>query len=224
MNVYQNMGGARRSLPEWPRPASSAQASLQARGSQCDALCGHCSPEDEHLLRAGMVPGPSANGARSRVYSTSITIGTVVDISQFPRPLATDPELAGPVTISNQAFDIPSINYDVNVPCRYPQMNYHLPLSRRGETASGAEDPPGTSSSYRQPGGSEAPWRNFSKTLLTTQWLHARPRSRGGTFLFESGLVDCSPDRQVVAGSEDRTFPPSIGPTRSGVDADYPRW
>jgi hypothetical protein len=42
-----------------------------------------------------------------------------------------------------------------------------------------------------------------------------------GTFLFESGLVDFSPNHVAVAGSEDKPFPPSIAQPGSVGDADY---
>jgi hypothetical protein len=63
---------------------------------------------------------------------------------------------------------------------------------------------------------------NFSKKLPNDA-VAARPATRraDGTFLFESGLVDFSPDRLVVAGSEDRPFPPSIAHPGSVGDADY---
>jgi hypothetical protein len=63
---------------------------------------------------------------------------------------------------------------------------------------------------------------NFSKKLPNDA-VAARPATRraDGTFLFESGLVDFSPDRQVVAGSEDRPFPPSVANPGSVGDADY---
>src|SRR5260370_11476646 len=49
---------------------------------------------------------------------------------------------------------------------------------------------------------------------------HARLRD-DGTFLFESGLVDFSPNRQVQAGSQEKPFPPSIASPGSVGDADY---
>jgi hypothetical protein len=63
---------------------------------------------------------------------------------------------------------------------------------------------------------------NFSKKLHNSGDA-ARPATRraDGTFLFESGLVDFSPNRQVQAGSRQRPFPPSIAQPGSVGDANY---
>jgi hypothetical protein len=42
-----------------------------------------------------------------------------------------------------------------------------------------------------------------------------------GTFLFESGLVDFSPNHVAVAGSKDKPFPPSVAEPGSVGDANY---
>ena len=63
---------------------------------------------------------------------------------------------------------------------------------------------------------------NFSKKLPNAGDA-ARPATlrADGTFLFESGVVDFSPDRVVVPGSEDRPFPPKKAQPGSIGDADY---
>jgi hypothetical protein len=63
---------------------------------------------------------------------------------------------------------------------------------------------------------------NFSKKLPNAGDA-ARPATRqaDGTFLFESGLVDFSPNRVVVSGSEHRPFPPQTAQPGSVGDADY---
>jgi len=63
---------------------------------------------------------------------------------------------------------------------------------------------------------------NFSKKLPNAGNA-ARPATRrsDGTFLFESGLVDFSPNRVVVAGPEERAFPPVQAQPGSVGDADY---
>src|SRR5438132_2505537 len=63
------------------------------------------------LLRAGNGPGPAANGPGPgcNIIPPLASIGTKVDISQFPPPDSlTDPELAGPVQLLKSGkFDIP---------------------------------------------------------------------------------------------------------------------
>jgi hypothetical protein len=63
---------------------------------------------------------------------------------------------------------------------------------------------------------------NFSKKLQYAGDA-ARPATLrdDGTFLFESGLVDFSANRQVQAGSKEKPFPPSIANPGSVGDADY---
>jgi hypothetical protein len=63
---------------------------------------------------------------------------------------------------------------------------------------------------------------NFSKKLHNAGDA-ARPATLrdDGTFLFESGLVDFSPNRQVQPGSQEKPFPPSIANPGSVGDADY---
>src|SRR5882672_8771043 len=65
-------------------------------------LSGTASAANQHLLRAGNGPGPAANGPGPgcNVIPPIASIGTKVDISQFPPPDSlTDPELAGPVQL-----------------------------------------------------------------------------------------------------------------------------
>ena len=65
-------------------------------------LWGAASAESEHLLRAGNGPGPAANGPGPgcNIIPPLASIGTKVDISEFPPPDSlTDPELAGPVQL-----------------------------------------------------------------------------------------------------------------------------
>jgi hypothetical protein len=59
---------------------------------------------------------------------------------------------------------------------------------------------------------------NFSKKLPNAGDA-ARPATlrADGTFLFESGIVDFSPNRVVVPGPEDRPFPPRTAQPGSAV-------
>src|SRR5260370_4994769 len=63
------------------------------------------------LLRAGNGPGPAANGPGPgcNIIPPLASIGTKVDISQFPPPDSlTDPQLAGPFQLLRSCkFDIP---------------------------------------------------------------------------------------------------------------------
>src|SRR5258708_11011344 len=63
---------------------------------------------------------------------------------------------------------------------------------------------------------------NFSKKLRNGGDA-ARPATlrADGTFLFESGSVDFSPNRVVVPGADDRPFPPREAQPGSVGDADY---
>src|SRR6266851_9420193 len=85
------------------------------------------------LLRAGNGPGPAANGPGPgcNVIPPLASIGTKVDISQFPPPDSlTDPELAGPVQLLRSGtFDIPieSLTH-VDVPSGSPRGTITLPL------------------------------------------------------------------------------------------------
>src|SRR6266404_1004653 len=59
---------------------------------------------DGRLLRAGNGPGPAANGPGPgcNIIPPLASIGTKVDISQFPPPDSlTNPDLAGPVQLLN---------------------------------------------------------------------------------------------------------------------------
>src|SRR5258707_10295572 len=46
-------------------------------------------------------------------------------------------------------------------------------------------------------------------------------RRADGTVLFDSGLVDFRPTREVVAGSQEKPFPPSVAKPGSVGDEDY---
>ena len=67
--------------------------------------------EEDRPMRAGNGPGPAANGPGPgcNVIPPLASIGTKVDISQFPPPDSlTDPELAGPVQLLRSGkFDLP---------------------------------------------------------------------------------------------------------------------
>src|SRR5579864_5327552 len=195
-----------------------AVASAQGRQEQ----------QEGGLLRAGNGPGPAANGPGPgcNIIPPLASIGTKVDISQFPPPDSlTDPELVGPVQfLKSGKFDIPIDQLTLeNVPAGTPRGTITLPLYKGAvKTASGLKPAWYVILDTGNQAESERLGVNFSKKLPNDA-VAARPATRraDGTFLFESGLVDFSPDRQVVAGSEDRPFPPSIAQPGSVGDADY---
>src|SRR5690349_5423133 len=88
---------------------------------------------ESRLLRAGNGPGPAANGPGPgcNIIPPLASIGTKVDISQFPSPDSlTDPELAGPVQLLKSGnFDIPIEELTkVNLPAGTPRGTITLPL------------------------------------------------------------------------------------------------
>jgi len=183
---------------------------------------------EERTMRGGNGPGPAANGPGPgcNVIPPVASIGTRVDISEFPPPDSlTDPELAGPVQLLRSGkFDIPIESLTgVNFPSGKPRGTITLPLFK---------------GAVKTPYGLKPAWYivldagdqaeadrlgvNFSKKLPNAGDA-ARPATRraDGTFLFESGLVDFSPDRVVVPGPEDRPFPPKIAQPGSVGDENY---
>src|SRR6202165_1559229 len=95
------------------------------------------------LLRAGNGPGPAANGPGPgcNIIPPLASIGTKVDISQFPPPDSlTNPALAGPVQLLKSGkFDIPIESLTgVNIPSGSPRGTVTLPLFKGAvKTSSG---------------------------------------------------------------------------------------
>ena len=151
---------------------------------------------------------------------------TKVDISQFPpADSLTDPELAGPVQLLKSGkFDLPIEQLiSVDVPAGTPRGTITLPLFKGAVNTSNGLKPAwyiildaGNQAEAERLG------VNFSKKLPNAGDA-ARPATvrADGTFLFESGVVDFSPRRVVVAGSEDRPFPPIKAQAGSVGDAQY---
>jgi hypothetical protein len=173
-------------------------------------------------------PGPAANGPGPgcNLIPPLASTGTKVDISQFPPPDSlTDPELAGPVQLLRSGkFDIPIESLTgVDVPSGNPRGTITLPLFKGA-----VNTPSGLKPAWYvilDAGNQQEADRlgvNFSKKLPNAGDA-ARPATRraDGTFLFESGVVDFSPNRVVMPGSEDRPFPPRTAQPGSVGDADY---
>jgi len=180
------------------------------------------------VVLAGNGPGPAANGPGPgcNIIPPLASTGTKVDISQFPpADSLTDPELAGPVQLLKSGkFDIPiEALTGINFPSGNPRGTITLPLFKGA-----VKTPSGPKPAWYiilDAGNQDEATRlgvNFSKKLPNAGDA-ARPATRqaDGTFLFESGVVDFSPNRAVAPGSEDRPFPPSVAQPGSIGDADY---
>src|SRR5260370_12020523 len=162
------------------------------------------------LLRAGNGPGPAANGPGPgcNIIPPLASIGTKVDISQFPPPDSlTDPELAGPVQLLRSGkFDLPIEQLTgVNIPNGKPRGTITLPLFKGAvNTPSGLKPAWYIILDAGNQAEAERLGVNFSKKLPNAGSA-ARPATRraDGTFLFESGLVDFSPNRVGVAVAEE---------------------
>src|SRR5712672_3054730 len=184
--------------------------------------------EEGEVARAGNGPGPAANGPGPgcNIIPPLASIGTKVDISQFPPPDSlTDAELAGPVQLLRSGkFDLPIEQLTgVNVPAGTPRGTITLPLFKGAvKTPSGLKPAWYVILDAGNQAEAERLGVNFSKKLPNAGDA-ARPATRrsDGTFLFESGVVDFSPNRVVVAGPEERAFPPVQAQPSSVGDADY---
>src|SRR5437899_5682482 len=125
------------------------------------------------LLRAGNGPGPAANGPGPgcNIIPPLASIGTKVDISQFPPPDSlTDPELAGPVQLLKSGkFDIPIEQLTkVNVPAGTPRGTITLPLFKGAvKTSSGLKPAWYIILDAGDPAAAERLGVNFSKQLHT---------------------------------------------------------
>src|SRR6266446_1530928 len=180
------------------------------------------------VTRAGNGPGPAANGPGPgcNIIPPLASIGTKVDISQFPpADSLTNPDLAVPVQLLKSGkFDIPIEEMTkVNFPAGPPRGTITLPLFKGAvNTPFGLKPMWYIILDAGDQAESERLGVNFSKKLHNAGDA-ARPATLrdDGTFLFESGLVDFSPNRQVQPGSQEKPFPPSIANPGSVGDADY---
>src|SRR5260370_26543576 len=165
---------------------------------------------DDDLSRAGNGPGPAANGPGPgcNVIPPEASIGTKVDISQFPPPDSlTDPELAGPVQLLRSGkFDLPIDQLTkVAVPNGKPRGTITLPLFKGAvNTPSGLKPAWYIILDAGNQAEADRLGVNFSKKLPNAGSA-ARPATRrsDATLLFESGLVDFSPYRVGVAVAEE---------------------
>src|SRR5260370_32808157 len=167
------------------------------------------------VVLAGNGPGPAANGPGPgcNIIPPLASTGTKVDISQFPpADSLTDPELAGTVQLLQSGrFDIPiEALTGINVSSGNPRGTITLPLFK---------------GAVKTPSGPRPAWYIIldavnqdeatrlavtSSKKLPNAGDAARPATRqsAGTFLFESGIVDFSPNRAVSPASPNLPIPP----------------
>jgi hypothetical protein len=152
--------------------------------------------------------------------------GTKVNISEFPpADSLTDPELAGPVQLLRSGtFDIPIQSLtSVNIGANSPRGTITLPLFKGAvKTSSGLRPAWYVILDAGDAGEADRLGVNFSKKLHNaTAAARAATIRADGTFLFESGLVDFTPNHVVVPGDDDRPFPPRQAAPGSVGDNDY---
>ncbi len=206
---------------------SATAAAITLFSAAASAADRHEQAEDRPL-QIGNGPGPAANGPGPgcNVIPPLASTGTKVDIAQFPPPDSlTDPELAGPVQLLRSGkFDIPIASLTgVDIPSGNPRGTITLPLFKGAvNTPSGLKPAWYIILDAGDEAEADRLGVNFSKKLPNAGDA-ARPATlrADGTFLFESGLVDFSPNRVVVPGDDDRPFPPREAQPGSVGDADY---
>src|SRR6266404_5341471 len=230
MNTHQHKGNSANMtrLSKWASLAVIATGAAVTLFSAAASAADRHENEGDRATQAGNGPGPAANGPGPgcNVIPPEASIGTRVDISEFPPPDSlTDPELAGPVQLLRSGkFDLPIEQLTgVNIPNGKPRGTITLPLFKGAvNTPSGLKPAWYIILDAGNQAEAERLGVNFSKKLPNAGSA-ARPATRraDGTFLFESGLVDFSPNRVVVAGPEEKPFPPSVAQPGSIGDEDY---
>jgi len=206
---------------------SATAAAITLFSAAASAADRHEQAEDRPL-QIGNGPGPAANGPGPgcNVIPPLASTGTKVDIAQFPPPDSlTDPELAGPVQLLRSGkFDIPIASLTgVDIPSGNPRGTITLPLFKGAvNTPSGLKPAWYIILDAGDEAEADRLGVNFSKKLPNAGDA-ARPATlrADGTFLFESGIVDFSPNRVLVPGDDDRPFPPREAQPGSVGDADY---
>jgi len=184
--------------------------------------------EEGRPVRAanGPGPGPNGSGPGCNVIPPLASIGTKVDIAEFPpADSLTDPELAGPVQLLRSGrFDIPIQSLtSVSIGANSPRGTITLPLFKGAvRTSSGLRPAWYVILDAGDAGEADRLGVNFSKKLHNaTAAARAATIRPDGTFLFESGLVDFTPNHVVVRGDADRPFPPRQAAPGSVGDDDY---
>src|SRR5256886_2134217 len=230
MNTHQHGGSSVNTsrVSKWASLVLIATAAAITLFSAAASAADRHENQEDRPMQVGNGPGPAANGPGPgcNLIPPEASIGTKVDISEFPPPDSlTDPELAGPVQLLRSGkFDIPIERLTgVEVPAGSPRGTITLPLFKGAvKTPSGLKPAWYVILDAGNQAEAEHLGVNFSKKLPNAGDA-ARPATRrsDGTFLFESGVVDFSPNRVVVPGSEDQPFPPKTAQPGSVGDADY---
>src|SRR6266436_3787435 len=230
MNTHQHKGNSANMtrLSKWASLVAIATGAAITLLSAAASAADRHGNEEDRPMQVGNGPGPAANGPGPgcNVIPAEASIGTKVDISEFPPPDSlTDPELAGPVQLLRSGkFDIPIERLTgVEVPSGSPRGTITLPLFKGAvKTPSGLKPAWYIILAAGDQAEADRFGVNFSKKLPNAGDA-ARPATlrADGTFLFESGIVDFSPNRLVVPGREDRPFPPSTFQPGSVGDANY---
>ena len=206
--------------------AAAAITAVSGAGSSADRDTRE--REEGRTVRAANGPGPGPNGPGPgcNVIPPLASTGTKVNISEFPpADSLTDPELAGPVQLLRSGtFDIPIQSLtSVNIGANSPRGTITLPLFKGAvKTSSGLRPAWYVILDAGDAGEADRLGVNFSKKLHNaTAAARAATIRPDGTFLFESGLVDFTPDHVVVPGDNDRPFPPRQAAPGSVGDDDY---
>ena len=206
--------------------AATAITAVSGAGSSADRDTRE--REEGRMVRAANGPGPGPNGPGPgcNVIPPLASTGTKVNISEFPpADSLTDPELAGPVQLLRSGtFDIPIQSLtSVNIGANSPRGTITLPLFKGAvKTSSGLRPAWYVILDAGDAGEADRLGVNFSKKLHNaTAAARAATIRADGTFLFESGLVDFTPNHVVVPGDDDRPFPPRQAAPGSVGDDDY---
>ena len=206
--------------------AAAAITAVSGAGSSADRDTRE--REEGRTVRAANGPGPGPNGPGPgcNVIPPLASTGTKVNISEFPpADSLSDPELAGPVQLLRSGtFDIPIQSLtSVNIGANSPRGTITLPLFKGAvKTSSGLRPAWYVILDAGDAGEADRLGVNFSKKLHNaTAAARAATIRPDGTFLFESGLVDFTPNHVVVPGDNDRPFPPRQAAPGSVGDDDY---
>jgi len=206
--------------------AAAAITAVSGAGSSADRDTRE--REEGRTVRAANGPGPGPNGPGPgcNVIPPLASTGTKVNISEFPpADSLTDLELAGPVQLLRSGtFDIPIQSLtSVNIGANSPRGTITLPLFKGAvKTSSGLRPAWYVILDAGDAGEADRLGVNFSKKLHNaTAAARAATIRPDGTFLFESGLVDFTPNHVVVPGDNDRPFPPRQAAPGSVGDDDY---
>jgi hypothetical protein len=174
----------------------------------------------------GPGPGPIGPGPGCNLIPAIASIGTVADISEFPAPdsVAVDPRLSGPVhLLRSGTFDIPIETLTRADPPADAKGTVTLPLYK-GEVQTPSGPRPAWYVLLDASDEAEADrlGLNFAEKLSNAgDGARLATQRADGTFLFDAGVVDFSPDRILEPGRGRNPFPPRFAQPGAVGDADY---